>query len=266
VSAPYILKAGLAPSWIEWPIKGSGGEAQAWQAMGYISGLLGTRELLRWGAERYQISVLQRVSDWLSLLLVAGMGVLGVGFVVLLGSLFLGVAIAPLSNIVPERIGFYLRGLDREPGAFILSGAIAALMAGTGVVVYFRTRSIRAEGASTDDVVAEAFASLAPFFFLTMIALNAFVGFGMLLIGPTHWFPGKWSSWIDYHSAPIVGTATLLSVIAPFLLHRWRLWRNSDADNKPRFFQACWTVFWISLSIGAFFSIALMIVIGFANA
>ena len=79
VSAPYILKVGLAPSWIEWLIRGSGGEAQAWQAMGYICGVLGTRELLRWGAERYQISVLQRLSDWLSLLLVVGMVVLGRG-------------------------------------------------------------------------------------------------------------------------------------------------------------------------------------------
>jgi len=112
-----------------------------------------------------------------------------------------------------------------------------------GIVVYFRTRKLRAEGGSGEDILAEAFALYSPFFLLTMIALNAFVGFGMLLIGPTHWFPGDLSSWINYHSAPIVGTATMLSVFAPLPLYWWRLRRNQDALHKPRLSQACWTVF-----------------------
>src|SRR5262249_60608848 len=45
-----------------------------------------------------------------------------------------------------------------------------------GIVVYFRTRKLRAEGGSGEDILAEAFALYSPFFLLTMIALNAFVG------------------------------------------------------------------------------------------
>jgi ABC-type Co2+ transport system permease subunit len=166
VSVPYILKGGLAPPWIEWLIRGTGGQGQAWQAMGYICGIFALIEFMRWGGERSDKPLLGRAAAWLSLLLGAGFVVLAVGFVVLLGSLFLSVLIAPLSYVLPEQIGIYLRNLDRGPGAFILSGAIAALMAGTGVAVYFRTRRIRAEGASTDDVIAEAIASFSPFFFL----------------------------------------------------------------------------------------------------
>jgi hypothetical protein len=47
-------------------------------------------------------------------------------------------------------------------------GSTCAFDAGTGVAVYFRTRKMRAEGASGEEIIAEAFASFSPFFALTM--------------------------------------------------------------------------------------------------
>jgi hypothetical protein len=265
IASPYILKTGLAPSWLEWLLKGSGGSAQSWQLLGFLSLAVGSIELLRWAADRFHMPLLGRTSDWIARGLLGLMLLAGIAFVALFGSLFLGLLIPWLTNVLPPGIAVYLRDIDREPGAFVLSGAIAAAIVASGALIYLRIRRSDPDSTPVEAIGHAAFSSFEPFFLFTMIALKAFVWFGLLLIALTHWFPklaGDWSVWIDTNSRPILATAVGLSLLAPFFVYGYRLRYSRKAQESRPFAESCWIVFYALSGFGLLMIAVMLAVAG----
>jgi hypothetical protein len=255
LSTPYILKTGMAPSWLEWLLKGSGGNGQGWQLMGLMSLGIAAIELLRWGAQQFKMPVLGRASDWTSGILVGAILFGGLAFVALFGSFFL---VTWLTAILPENIADHLRKLERGPGAFVVSGLILVMIVTSAGLIYFRIRRSDPRSSAIAAISTAAFNSFEPFFLFTLIALNSFVLSAVLLFGVPLWFPqymGNWTVWTDAHSRPLLGAAMTLTLLAPFLIHAYRLSRNREKTNKPRLAEACWMVNYVLL--GVFFVVIL---------
>ena len=112
LSSPYLLEAGIGPDWFQWLLKGSGGHAQSWQALGAIATALGLMETLTWISERTGIGASGLAANCLRLLLLAGVAVVCVGFVALFGSLMLGMLMGWLSPFLPTNVEVILRGFE----------------------------------------------------------------------------------------------------------------------------------------------------------
>jgi len=262
--APFILASGQAPSWFVGLIKGSDGEGVGFQILGAMALCGATINILQWGGARFSMSSLTRTGEWLRQSVIAVMLLGGLAFVAIISAVLLGLLVPWLTRILPDTISVYLRGLDREPGSLILAGIIAMLIVAIAGFTRLRARKNDPDKTGIESISDAALEALHPPLLLGLIALKAFVWFGLLLLAVTEWFPqyiGIPAIWAKANYAQILGSIMVISVLSPFALYVLRIAKNTDPDRKPTFSESCDSVFLI-LTVIALVIIAVALLIG----
>lgn len=252
LASPGIISSGWAPGWLEWLLKGSGGNGQSWQFLGAMSLGIALIEGLRVASVRFDRPALWRMSNWISGGFAGLLGLVGFAFAVLILGLLFGVLAGWLANIAPQGVAPYLRYLDHEPGSFVVSAFFSLAMLAAVARTYMTHRRDDPEQGRADAVIAAAYNGFTPFFLLAMIVMKAFVWVGLAIIALTHWIPaGAQSSmhWLELYERPIIASAMVLSFLAPFGIYAYRL-RNNMGEDRPSFVDACWSVVWVLTGVG----------------
>jgi hypothetical protein len=261
LSAPSFI--GVGPSWLDWLLKGTGGNGQAWRLFGIMALCIAATKLLAWGADRSNLPIVRHAGNWLHRSLIGVMILGGLAFVALFGSLLVDLLTPALEVVLPQAVADYLRPFSREPWSFLVSCVIAALIVAIATVVYFGIRRRDHNTGAIEAIGFAAFYSLEPFFLITFIGLSAFVWMALLLLIVTQWFPyslGSASSWIDSNSQFLLSLVVGLSLLTPIILHGSRVHRNREGENKPRFASSCWAVFYVLSGFGLLMLVAILVI------